>query len=115
MWFLCPELLKTFETLVQESNLVLRAELKGPLLCKLEFNNDEGNEDSGAQCMVIQRRARFLSRSGEGVFGCDTLARNLAIFCPCSENLCEADVKNSRIIYLVEEILKQHNTESVAK
>lgn len=115
MWFLCPELLKKFETLVQESNLVLRAELKGPLLCKLEFNNDEGNEDSGAQCMVIQRRARFLSRSGEGVFGCDTLARNLAIFSPCSENLCEADVKNSRLIYLVEEILKQHSTESVAK
>jgi GTP cyclohydrolase FolE2 len=42
------------------------------------------------------------------------VANNYFTFCPCSEALCEAEFKGDGLVYLAEEISRQHNVQAVA-
>lgn len=46
---------------------------------------------------------------------CDTLAKNLTVFCPSSENLSKAEVEWIKLTYLVEEIARQNNIVSLGR
>lgn len=43
------------------------------------------------------------------------LMMNLAVLCPCPENLLESNFKSNELISLVKKILRLHNVESVAR
>lgn len=43
-----------------------------------------------------------------------SLMKNMAVFCPCPENLLENNLKSNGLISLVQEISRLHNVESLA-
>lgn len=60
-----------------------------------------------------QRRPSTLPGTGGRAHSDYILIKTLVAFCPCPENLCVAELTNTRLISLTEEILRQNNIETV--
>jgi hypothetical protein len=43
----------------------------------------------------------------------DNLAKKLALFCPCPKNIPKPQLRANELVYLAEEISRQHNLESM--
>lgn len=72
----------------------------------MEDQNVERNTDSGGLAPEVSEGGKV--SIGNGLAFVHAIpAKNLASFCPCSEDLNDAELKRNRLIYLEEAILRQ--------
>lgn len=77
----------------------------------LEVSNSDRNIESKSPAHEVSERSKDSIKTLVGDCFCDTLTKNLTVFCSCPENLQEAELKGSGLIPFVEEISIYHNIE----
>lgn len=70
-----------------------------------------GNAGSGGLAQDISEENNITNWARDK--SCNTLVKNMTVFCHCFKSFPEAKLGSNRLIPLAEVILRQHNIESV--